>query len=138
MPCLSGKFDPNIGAIINVGVIPANTFNPASPNLEIKTFPALIDTGATLTCISPVVAQAVGLNPVGKRPMTSATHSVPVNVFLVDLLMPFGNAGFILSNTQVMEFVPHGGSPFQMLVGRDIICRGSFTMSFDGHFTISL
>lgn len=58
MPCLSGKFDPNIGAIINVGVIVANTFNPSSPNIEIKTFPALIDTGATLTCISPAVAEA--------------------------------------------------------------------------------
>jgi len=31
-----------------------------------------------------------------------------------------------------------GGSPFQILVGRDIIGRGVLTLSFDGHFTFSL
>ncbi|MFZ5821266.1 MAG: aspartyl protease family protein [Chloroflexota bacterium] len=139
MPCLSGKFDVSIGALINIGVSPTGALTPATASsIEIKTFPALIDTGATITCISSLAAQSLGLHPIGKRPMTSATHSVPVNVYLVDLLLPFGKTGFILGNTQVMEFLPSGGSPFQMLVGRDIICRGAFTMSFDGHFTLSL
>jgi hypothetical protein len=74
----------------------------------------------------------------GMRSMTSATHSVPVNVYLVDLLLPFGNAGFLVQGTQVMEFAPPGGSPFQILLGRDILCKGTFTLSFDGHFTFSL
>ncbi|MBI1928060.1 aspartyl protease family protein [Candidatus Poribacteria bacterium] len=97
-----------------------------------------MDTGASATCISSQVAQSVGLQPIGMRPMTSATHSVPVNVYLVDLLLPFGNGVHILNNVKVLEFIPVGGSPFQMLVGRDIICRGTFTISFDGHFTFSL
>ena len=74
----------------------------------------------------------------GMRPMTSATHSVPVNVYLVDLLLPFASAGYLVQGTQVMEFAPAGGSPFQILLGRDILCRGTFTLSFDGHFTFSL
>jgi hypothetical protein len=97
----------------------------------------LIDTGASVTCISLGVAQAVGLQPIGMRPIVSATESAPVNVYLVDLLLPFVAAGFVSPGTQVLEFLPGGNSPFQILVGRDIICQGVFTISFDGHFTFS-
>ena len=139
MPCLSGRFNANTGPLINVGVLQPGVLAPASGTpAQITTFPALIDTGASATCISPNVAQTVGLQPIGMRPMTSATHSVPVNVYLVDLLLPFGTAGFVVSGMQVIEFAPAGGSPFQILVGRDILCRGTFTLSFDGHFTFSL
>ena len=139
MPCLSGKFDPSIGPIVNVGVLLPDTIKSnTAANLQITTFPALMDTGASVTCISPKVAQAVNHEPMGKRPMISATHSIPVNIFLVDLFFPFGKAGFVSPNVQVMEFTPSGESPFQMLVGRDIICKGTFTLSFDGHFTFCL
>jgi hypothetical protein len=84
------------------------------------------------------MAQTVGLLPLGMRPMVSATQTVPVPVSLVDLVLPFGIAGFILSGAQVMEFFPTGGSPFQMLIGHDIICRGILTPSFDGHFTFAI
>lgn len=70
--------------------------------------------------------------------MVSATQAVPVNIYLVDLILTFGAAVFVVSGAQVMEFVPLGGSPFQILVGRDLICRGTLTMSFDGHFTFSI
>lgn len=139
MPCLSGNFQVGIGALINIGVLQPGTFTPGGAiSSQVTTFPALIDTGASATCISPNVAQTIGLQPVGMRPMVSATHSVPMNVYLVDLLLPFRGAGFVLQSTQVMEFAPTGSSPYQILVGRDIICRGTFTMSFDGHFTFSL
>ncbi|HBI24949.1 MAG: hypothetical protein A2Y48_00145 [Nitrospirae bacterium RIFCSPLOW2_12_42_9] len=137
MPCLSGKFDLSIGPLINIGVIPAGVFTPSFSG-QVTTFPALIDTGASITCISQGVVQTVGLQPIGMRPMVSATHSVPVNVYLVDLFLPFGAAGFIIQGAQVMEFIPEGTAPFQILLGRDIICRGTLTLSFDGHFTFSL
>jgi hypothetical protein len=69
--------------------------------------------------------------------MTSATHSVPANVYLVDLMLPFGALGHVIPSTQVMEFVA-GNAPFQMLLGRDVICKGSLTLTFDGHFTFCL
>ena len=53
--------------------------------------------------------------------------------------LPGQGVGHVIRSTQVMEFV--GGTtaaPYQMLLGRDILCRGTFTMSFDGHFTFSL
>jgi hypothetical protein len=70
--------------------------------------------------------------------MTSATHSVPVNVYLVDLLLPFGETGFIIEDAQVMEIATAGGGPFEVLIGRDVICRGMLAISFDGHFTFCI
>jgi Aspartyl protease len=136
MPCLSGKFDPAIGPLINIGVLLGNT---AAPTLrQLTLFPALIDTGASVTCISATVVQSINLQPIGMRPMVSATHSVPVNQYLVDLILPFGAAGYVIKATQVMEFNAGGNAAFQILLGRDIICRGTLTLSFDGHFTFSL
>jgi hypothetical protein len=36
------------------------------------------------------------------------------------------------------EFVPPPGTAFDILLGRDILCRGVFSMSFDGHGVFSL
>lgn len=137
MPCLSSKYDPRIGPIINIGVAAPGNLSPHSA-ADVMTFPALIDTGASGTCVSSVVAQTVGLQPIGLQPMTSATHSVPVKVYLVDLLLPFGSTAFVVPSIQVMEFMQGAGGPFQMLLGRDLLCKGSFTMTFDGHFTFCL
>jgi hypothetical protein len=70
--------------------------------------------------------------------MVSATHTTPVNKYLVDVLMPFGSAGYLSQNTQVMEFTPHPNSSFQVLLGRDILCRGVLNMAFDGTYTFCL
>jgi predicted aspartyl protease len=137
MPCLSGKFDPNIGPLINISVLAAGVLT-SSFSGNIATLPALIDTGTSVTCIPQNVAQAVPLQPIGLRPMVSATHSVPVNVYIVDLSLTFGAAGFVIQGTQVMEFIPEGNASLQMLLGRDVICKGVLTLSFDGHFTFSL
>ncbi len=134
MPCVSAQFDPNIGLLINIGVFAPDTFEPTEP---LTFFPALIDTGASITCISTTIAQSVNIQPVGMRQMCSATHTaVPVNIYLVDIIVPFGKVGHALKAIQVMEF--ESNSPYQMLIGRDIICKGILSMSFDGHFTFAL
>jgi hypothetical protein len=139
MPALSGQFNPGIGPLINIGVLPTGLLTPTTAQtMQVTAFPALIDTGASVTCVSAHVAQTAGLQPIGMHQMVSATHTVPVPVYLVDLVLPFGTAGFVLSGAQVMEFSPSGASPFQMLVGRDIICRGILTLSFDGHFSFAI
>jgi len=135
MPCLSGKFDPAIGPLINIAVLLANTATPTIGQLTV--YPALLDTGASVTCISQSVVQALNLQPIGMRPMASATHAVAVNAYLVDLILPFGAAGLIVSATQVLEFMD-GNAPFKILLGRDIICKGTLSISFDGHFSFSL
>lgn len=141
MPSLSGRFDPGIGPLLNLGVAQGGAIAAATQSTgpaTLQAFPALIDTGATFTCISPTIVQALQLQARGKRPMYSATQAVPVNVYLVDLILPFGATGLVLDNRQVMEFAPPPNSPFQALLGRDVICGGVLTISFDGHFTFSL
>lgn len=139
MPCLSGQFDPAIGILINVVVLPPGLLSPGTTvSFPLMPVPALIDTGASTTCISPQVVQSVGLRPIGMQSMLSATQAIPVHVYLVDLLLPFGSAGLIQPGIRVMEFFAGGASPFQILVGRDILCQGTFTISFDGHFTFAL
>ena len=140
MPCLSGRFDRAIGPIINIGVALSASITPASAaqGVPISFFPALIDTGATITCVAPQVVRTVVLRPSGKREMVSAHQSAPVNVYLVDLILPFGSAGLHMPDVQVMEFAGSPSNPFQMLLGRDILCRGTLTISFDGHFTFAL
>jgi hypothetical protein len=139
MPCLSGQFNPAVGVLISVGVLPpgmavvaARGSGPLTP------FIGLVDSGASDTCIAPSIVQTLSLQPIGMRPLTSAHQTAPVNVYQIDLVLLFGNQSFVLANSPVLEFAAPPNSPFQVLVGRDIICRGVLTLSFDGHFTFSL
>jgi len=143
MPCISGRFDLAVGPLITVAVTQAGGLAAAkaaaaAQPIQIPMFPGLLDTGAGSTCVSPTVVQALGLQPIGKRPMVSATQIAPVNVYLVDVIVPFGPANFLIEGAQVMEFASPGSGPFQILIGRDIICRGTLSLSFDGHFTFAL
>ncbi len=96
MPCISGNYNPAVGPLIQVAILDAATaMNPGADgdkNPKLGIFKALIDTGATSTCISGRVVSETGLAPSGKTPND----------------------------------------------GRDIICGGSFTLSFDGHFILSI
>jgi predicted aspartyl protease len=139
MPCLTGQFNPSVGILLQVGVLlPGAIPLVAAGGVPMTPFAALVDTGASDTCIAPSIAQTLSLTPIGMRPMTSAHHTAPVNVYQVDIVILFGNQGFVLSNHQVVEFAAPPSSPFQVLIGRDIICRGTLSLSFDGHFAFSL
>jgi hypothetical protein len=71
--------------------------------------------------------------------MASATHVVPVNTYLIDVGIVFGGAiWWEFTNLQVLEFQPSAGSPYEMLIGRDMICQGALAISFDGHYTFSI
>lgn len=137
MPCISGKYDNNIGIIIKASVTETNALqtNQIQPaNLPI--FNALIDTGATRTCISQQVVQAVRLHPSGQLSMASASHVQDVNAYIVDFVIPFGNFIHHVSGLTVMEFL--GNNNYQILIGRDILIMGALQLSFDSHFTFCL
>ncbi|MFQ6017874.1 MAG: hypothetical protein ACE5KF_06730 [Kiloniellaceae bacterium] len=109
----------------------------------VRLYPALVDTGAAISCISPRIAQEVGLQPIGKRQMVSATHIADVNTYLADVLLPFGDPNTptltaVSQSMTLMEFQP-SQAPYQALMGRDIICSGFLSVAgYDKRFTFCM
>jgi hypothetical protein len=108
-------------------------------------FAALLDTGASVTCISRNVVQNIGLLPSGKTSMSGSTGQSTVDQFsfLVGFVFaatqnPTGtfSGQLNLHLVQGCEFMSHGFG-FDVLIGRDILCKGTLTLSFDGHYTLS-
>jgi Aspartyl protease len=151
MPCLSGNYNPAVGPLVQVSILRPEFALKAGggsraemPSLDM--FMALIDTGASTTCISRSVVDAVGLTPIGKTKMAGATGNGDVNQYAFGVGFLFNarqEATGALSgsiNMQLVngcEFADHGFG-FDVLLGRDIICKGSFTLSFDGHWLLSM
>ncbi|SRR5229473_2183330 len=151
MPCLSGNFNPAVGIILQVAILPQSQLailqsQPApvtAPNITM--FAALVDTGASVTCISANVVQQLGLQPAGKTSMSGSTGAQTVDqyAFLVGFIFgaqqaPSGAiSGHLNVNlVQGCEFTNHGFG-FDVLIGRDILCKGNLNMSFDGHYVLA-
>ena len=160
MPSLSASFNPAIGPLINLFLTPpaflhqaiqSGAGSPAAP-IAVHATPALIDTGASMTSITAQVAQIARLPLIGKRNVGTAGGTVAANVYLADIAIPFGALpplalgqpttavlaqAATIANVTILEFQcasPH----FNMLLGRDILCRGVFTFSFDNRYTFSI
>ena len=141
MPAVSGHFKWRDGLMWRVG-FDASDFGP--PN-DFKFYTALVDTGASVTCISKEVVDDLGLLPVGKTVMQTASGREAANIYHVKL-------GFIISSNieidgtesgevqivtiPVVEFDP-GENVYQALIGREILSAGVLNMSFDGHYSFS-
>ena len=147
MPCLSGSYDPKVGILLQVDILTGGTVAAAhrqaksAGNAQAQLTAAgtrgLVDTGASQTCISPQLAKHLDLSPRGKIAIQGATGSRPVNAYHVDLMLSFGSQSGVIENLDVCEFDP-GQAPFQVLIGRDVLCRGVLTMDFSGRFTFSI
>ena len=136
MPCLSAIFNPTIGPLLNVFIAPAGTLKAKAngdgqPHVGYHSL--LIDTGADITCLATQVAAGLGLRSIGKRNVGHAAGSDEVNPYLADIGIPFGDPTkgvqtFVIENMTVMEF--GGAHPnYQGLLGRELICRGQFSMA---------
>jgi hypothetical protein len=106
---------------------------------------ALIDTGASCTCISAKVISDLSLAPMGKQPVGGVHGSRPTNAyqFQVGFVFPQSQTPGGAVNANVMSFLVNGiecipQPGFEVLLGRDVICSGAFTLSFDGYAVLSL
>jgi predicted aspartyl protease len=111
-------------------------------------FKALVDTGATSTCITQRVASEVGLLPVGKVPIMGVSGQSYHNNYLF-------HVGFTISlenpeNTNELQVEAHisaaqiqgaelviPGGEFDVLLGMDILSTGSLAMEGGGTFSFS-
>ena len=90
----------------------------------IKDSNALIDTGATGSCISRKFAQEAGLKPFMMGQVRGAHGVATVPVYIVDLLLP---NGIMFENMEVTEF--YGGENFDFIIGMNILRMGDMALS---------
>jgi hypothetical protein len=153
MPCVAGNYNPTVGIILQVAILQQNqlaalrsppALQSTLPNLTM--FAALLDTGASVSCISKNVVHAVGLLPSGRTSMSGSTGQNVVDqyTFVVGFIFgaqqaPSGAVSGQLNAhlVQGCEFTSHGFG-FDVLIGRDILCKGALSLSFDGHYVLSL
>jgi Aspartyl protease len=91
---------------------------------------ALVDSGASCTCIDPTVLAALGLQATGKTTMsTPSTGIVPVeaDTFDVSIIIPAGNQQPLVRGVMsvISSELIHQG--FHALMGRDILSQCIFT-----------
>ena len=104
---------------------------------------AIIDTGASATCVDPSVVQTLNLTPTGNAPVvTPSTGNQPVNAdqYDVSLIVPAGQnqVPFYIANLPVlcMELLTSQG--FHALIGRDVLIQCIFSYNGTaGWFTLA-
>lgn len=134
---------PNLqlaGPVIQINVLPPS---PIVAMLRSKGAPipahkviALIDTGASGSCIAKSVADALKLVPNDfKKVMTAGGADLQAS-YDVGILLPV--APNQIFNIQVLE-AKLEGQPYQMLLGRDILRHATFVYhGWDNSYTIHL
>jgi len=100
---------------------------------------ALIDTGASMTAIAPQLADAMRLEPVGRRIIDTAAGTRRANAynFTLGFRMP-SNGGF----AQAPLFLPNEilgidftrGIAFDVLIGMDILATGDLRIERSRHW----
>ena len=93
MPCISGQYDPEVGVLLQVAVLPGGRLNQAiqsnseQSSIGVMGAPVsgLLDTGADHTCVSRRLAQSLNLRPSGKVPVSGATGASEMNQYMIDL-----------------------------------------------------
>ncbi len=127
-----------------VGFVAADKEIPAIDRIQICS--ALVDAGASVTCISSSVAKELELVAKRKNRNTNASGIEEVNVYDVQPVIILSNVPSAENEATIAmqafepirfpEFNP-GDNIYKALIGRDILQQGVLTLSFDGHYTFS-
>lgn len=95
---------------------------------------ALIDTGASNTCIDEQAAQELGLPIIDVGSMMSATHKVPCNIYPVQIVTPI-----VTLNSPRTMGAALAGQGLLAIIGRDVLQRCAlFYNGPVGQFTLTL
>ncbi len=152
MSYLSGHYDEESLELI----VPVNIGKPEkSRKIYQKAQPhglsygALIDTGATISCISPRVIEEVRLKSAKSEIVTTAAGPASLEVYLFSLVLPLTDVvdkenGFTeetVYSYQLIEGIEFYAAKYgkhDVILGMDVISRGSLKLDPDGHFSFCL
>lgn len=143
MSAFSERFDWDAGLIWRIGVASRTATLDSMKAGAMHVCSALVDTGATQTCIARSVVDALGLQSIGKIDTNTAGGPAEVNIYDAHvILLPnrarnpggsYDHRPTVFKDMQVLEFAPGSESRYQALIGRDILRIGVLTLSPDGH-----
>jgi predicted aspartyl protease len=89
---------------------------------------ALVDTGATESCIDNLVGHDLGLPVVDRRPIAGVHGRKPVNIYLAQVHVP--SLSFTIYGSFAGVDLAAGGQIHRALIGRTFLRR--FTMVYEG------
>lgn len=161
MPCIWGQHNGSQLFLI-VAIIPSQSGPSiaAAPEGDVYAGPisaltALVDTGATTTCLSRDIAKALNFQPVGKTQVHGVGGLVDHNRYLFYVGFPVGmttqpvsglpppTPGQFTANVHILSKLIQGSefdggnAPFQVLLGMDVISTGSLIVQGNGTFSFS-
>ena len=151
MLCIWGHHN-NRQIFLPVCILPISAVQPFSVTpppiqTQFNVFNALVDTGATTTCITPAVATKVGLTPIGKTQISGVSGPSTHNNYVFHLAFVFMNSsksGLVSSGElniyvnpiQGPELILQGAA-FDVLLGMDVIGTGSLAVEGNGTYSFS-
>ena len=110
----------------------------SSRNTEPYMCPALVDTGASRTCIAQSVVEGMGLEPVSKVTMETIGGAVEADLYGVQLTLLTDGPELWRTVKQIMApRITPTHDRYQAIVGRDILQMGALQLTPDGHFRFS-
>lgn len=143
MSAFSERFDWDAGLIWRIGVASGTTTLTDMKAGKMRVCSALVDTGASRTCIARSVVDTLGLQSIGKAAMGTAGGLTEVDMYDVHVALFVGGArnpdgsydvrASVFKDMRVSEFAADGDDRFHALIGRDILRIGVLTLSPDGH-----
>lgn len=141
MPSIIRTYDPKYGPLINTRIVPRGKVDWAEAGAVgslSHTYEFLLDTGASCTYISPRIAQELDLEPQGRKNMITSAGKNSTKFYVVELGLLFDEGKMHWEcNHEVLSFIGDAQG-YDGLIGRDILCRGVFTMSKDKYFSFNL
>jgi len=154
VPCCAGSYDPSVGIYLQAILIP-KAFSQTRERLDaadvfpggvVKPFKAQIDTGAQTTCITKRVIDHYSMQPNGRTKIISVSGQEEVNTFIFTVGFLMGGtpnrvgsafAGNFSFFQPVMgaEIYTHEDDDLDILIGMDIISKGSLHIEASGYFS---
>jgi predicted aspartyl protease len=100
----------------------------ATPTLAGKDMGALVDTGASMSCIDRGLAMQLNLPVVNRQSIAGVQGKGEVNMHLGHIFVP--SLKVLMTGQFAAVDLRGGGQPHLALIGRDFLSR--FKMSYDG------
>jgi predicted aspartyl protease len=126
-PQLLTQYGPTL--FVDIGFDP--TFRPDAPTIPapgLKGIEALVDTGASISCIDNILAASLNLPVIDRRPISGVHGCADANVYLAQVRVP--GLEFTIYGEFIGVDLQAGGQWHKALIGRTFLRH--FTMTYEG------